>query len=381
MSENDESRLHGRVYLVGGAVRDELLGLPVEERDWVVVGSTPQAMRAAGFRQADPQFPVFLHPDTGEEYALARRETKVAGGYRGFETDVSPEVTLEQDLARRDFTINAMARDASGELIDPHGGRNDLAEGRLRHVSPAFVEDPVRILRAARFAAKLGAGFRLAHATHRLLRQMVEARAVTELQPQRIAAEMYKSMAYAQPWRFFEVLCACGALADLAPGLAAQMEAGGSHAATGPAPPILALRRACRQSEDVDIRLAALLVQSEDPPQSLTDRLGLARSSVELLRAARATLPAYLGLEQAGPTPVHDLLQRMRAWHRDGPFNRILAVLQAQVGSEAPRRRLVQARAAAMQVSTTELQARGLQGAALGEALAQARTRAIAGVL
>jgi tRNA nucleotidyltransferase (CCA-adding enzyme) len=381
LSGNDESRLQGRVYLVGGAVRDGLLGLPVEERDWVVVGSTPQALRAAGFRQADPKFPVFLHPDTGEEYALARRETKVAGGYRGFVTDVSPAVTLEQDLARRDFTINAMARDAAGELIDPYGGQDDLAEGRLRHVGAAFVEDPVRILRAARFAAKLGAGFRLAHATHRLMRQMVEAGAVAELQPQRIAAEMYKSLAYAQPWRFFEVLHACGALADLAPGLAAQMQAGGAHAAGHPAAPVLALRRACRHSDEVDVRLAALLSGSDDPLPTLSDRLGLARSTLDLLQAARAALPAYLGLAQAGPAAMHGLLQQMRAWHRNGPFTRILAVLRAQVDTEALSRRLLRARAAALQVSASDLQARGLQGAALGEALAQERMHAIAGAL
>jgi tRNA nucleotidyltransferase (CCA-adding enzyme) len=338
-------------------------------------------MLAAGFRQADPQFPVFLHPDTGEEYALARRETKVGGGYRGFVTEASPTVTLEQDLARRDFTINAMARDAAGQLIDPYGGRDDLAEGRLRHVSAAFVEDPVRILRAARFAAKLGAGFRLAHATHRLLRQMVEAGAVAELQPQRIAAEMYKSMAYAQPWRFFEVLHACGALQVLAPGLAARMQSGGAHAAVGPAAPVVALRRACRISEDGDIRLAALLLRSDDPLPSLAHRLGLVRSTLDLLHPARAALPAYLELAQATPAAVHELLRRLRAWHRDGPFMRILVVLRAQVETDELGRRLLQARAAAMRVSVADLQAQGLHGAALGEALAQARTRAIATVL
>ena len=143
------------IYLVGGAVRDELLGRPVRERDWVVVGATPEDMEARGFRAVGKDFPVFLHPQTGEEYALARTERKTGSGYRGFRVYASPEVTLEQDLARRDLTINAMARDQSGRLIDPYDGSTDLAERCLRHVSAAFVEDPVRILRVARFAALL----------------------------------------------------------------------------------------------------------------------------------------------------------------------------------------------------------------------------------
>ena len=373
--------MKGVLYLVGGAVRDELLDLPVEERDWVVVGSTPEAMLAAGFRQADPQFPVFLHPETGEEYALARRETKVGGGYRGFSVDASPQVTLEQDLARRDLTINAMARDSAGQLIDLHGGQDDLAEGRLRHVSDAFIEDPVRILRAARFAAKLGTGFRLAHATHRLMQQMVEGGAIAELQTQRIAAEMYKSLTYPQPWRFFEVLDSCGALERLAPCLAAQMSEAGAHASGRPSQAVLTLQRACQLSSNVDVRLAAFLLHSGDPLALLADSLKLARNSVTLLRTAREVLQAYLGLAQAEASVVYALLTRMRAWHADGPFSNLLWVLQAQTGSTDPAARLLQAREAAMQVSATQLQARGLHGEALGKVLAQERIQAISTVL
>src|SRR6266478_3622454 len=165
-----------RVYLVGGAVRDRLLGLPVRERDWVVVGAQPQELERAGYLPVGREFPVFLHPETHEEYALARLERKVAPGYRGFTTQASPEVTLEEDLRRRDLTINAMAESPGGEIIDPYGGQADLAARVLRHVSDAFVEDPVRILRVARFAARYtGLGFRVADETLQLMRRMTEA--------------------------------------------------------------------------------------------------------------------------------------------------------------------------------------------------------------
>ncbi|HGG59672.1 MAG TPA: multifunctional CCA tRNA nucleotidyl transferase/2'3'-cyclic phosphodiesterase/2'nucleotidase/phosphatase, partial [Gammaproteobacteria bacterium] len=166
----------GKTYLVGGAVRDRLLGLPVTERDWVVVGATPDDLLAQGYKQVGKDFPVFLHPRTHEEYALARTERKVAPGYRGFEMHASPEVTLREDLARRDLTINALAEDERGEVIDYHGGREDLAKRRLRHVSDAFAEDPVRILRVARFAARYAdLGFQVADETMTLMREMVSA--------------------------------------------------------------------------------------------------------------------------------------------------------------------------------------------------------------
>jgi tRNA nucleotidyltransferase (CCA-adding enzyme) len=173
-----------RVYLVGGAVRDRLLGLPVRERDWVVVGAEPQELERAGYRPVGREFPVFLHPETHEEYALARLERKVAPGYRGFTTQFSPEVTLEEDLRRRDLTINAMAESASGEIIDPYGGQRDLSARVLRHVSAAFVEDPVRVLRVARFAARYAdRGFRVADDTLQLMRRMTEAGEVASLVP------------------------------------------------------------------------------------------------------------------------------------------------------------------------------------------------------
>ena len=184
-----------KIYAVGGSVRDELLGRPVADRDWVVVGATPQDMEAQGYQRVGKDFPVFLHPQTKEEYALARTERKTAPGYAGFAFHAAPEVTLEDDLRRRDLTINAMAESASGELIDPFGGLNDLKNGMLRHVSPAFVEDPVRILRLARFAARFsGRGFRVAEDTQVLLRTMVDNGEVDALVSERVWQELERAL-------------------------------------------------------------------------------------------------------------------------------------------------------------------------------------------
>src|ERR1700745_4253756 len=200
------------VYLVGGAVRDRLLGLPVRERDWVVGGALPEDLERAGYVSVGREFPVFLHPETHEEHALARLERKVAPGYRGFTTQFSPDVTLEEDLRRRDLTINAMAESASGELIDPFGGQADLAARVLRHVSEAFVEDPVRILRVARFAARYAAlGFRIADETRALMRHIVAAGEARTLVPERVWQETERALAEAHPEVFFETLRACGA--------------------------------------------------------------------------------------------------------------------------------------------------------------------------
>ena len=206
------------IYAVGGAVRDELLGLPVKDRDWVVVGATPQDMLAQGFVPVGRDFPVFLHPQTHEEYALARTERKTAPGYAGFAFHAAPGVTLEQDLVRRDLTINAMAKDESGEIIDPHGGRADLATRVLRHVAPAFAEDPVRILRVARFAARF-ADFSIAPETLQLMRGMVTEGEVDALVAERVWQELARGLMEARPSRMFEVLRDCGALARLLPEL------------------------------------------------------------------------------------------------------------------------------------------------------------------
>ncbi len=205
-----------RFYVVGGAVRDELLGLGASDRDWVVVGATPQQLLDQGYKPVGKDFPVFLHPGTGEEVALARTERKVGAGYHGFTFHAAPEVTLEQDLARRDLTINAIARADDGTLIDPFGGQADLQRGVLRHVSDAFVEDPVRLLRLARLAARFS-DFTVADETMALLRRMVDDGEVDALVPERVWQELARGLMSDQPSRMFEVLRACGALARLLP--------------------------------------------------------------------------------------------------------------------------------------------------------------------
>jgi tRNA nucleotidyltransferase (CCA-adding enzyme) len=206
------------IYLVGGAVRDRLLGRPHVERDFVVVGATPDELVARGYRPVGKDFPVFLHPDSGEQYALARTERKTGRGYYGFATHFSPDVTLEQDLSRRDLTINAMAMAESGEIVDPYGGRRDLEARVLRHVSPAFVEDPLRVLRVARFAARFAPlGFTVARETIALMRSIVASGEMNALVPERVWVETERALGEASPVTYFEVLRSCGALAAVFP--------------------------------------------------------------------------------------------------------------------------------------------------------------------
>ena len=248
-----------QTYLVGGAVRDKLLGLPVTERDWVVVGATPEQLLALGYTPVGKDFPVFLHPKTKEEYALARTERKTAPGYTGFAFNTDPGVTLEEDLLRRDITINAMAENTHGELIDPCGGREDLDNGLLKHVSPAFAEDPVRILRVARFAARFAHyGFHVAHGTNRMMRSMVDNGEVDYLVAERVWAELYKALDSNTPAQFFSVLAGCGALEKLFPEVAAvRAAAKGEH---GHAPLQLpVLECAARLSHSIEQRFAALV--------------------------------------------------------------------------------------------------------------------------
>ncbi len=253
-----------QIYLVGGAVRDQLLGLSVHERDWVVVGSHVDEMQQLDYRQVGKDFPVFLHPKTNEEYALARTERKMALGYHGFEVHAAPNITLEEDLLRRDLTINAIAQDDKGELIDPFNGQQDLKNKTLRHVSAAFAEDPVRILRLARFAARFAhLGFSVADETMQLMREMVEAGEVDALVAERVWAELNKALAEKTPSCFFEVLRECGALARLFPEI--------DHLFGVPQPvkyhpeidsgvhTMLVLQQAVRLSDDKTVRFAALV--------------------------------------------------------------------------------------------------------------------------
>jgi tRNA nucleotidyltransferase (CCA-adding enzyme) len=286
-----------QVYCVGGAVRDELLGRAVKDHDYVVVGATPEQMTALGYRPVGKDFPVFLHPKTQEEYALARTERKTAKGYKGFQVYAAPEVTLEQDLARRDLTINAIARDSQGNLIDPYHGVDDLKAGILRHVGPAFVEDPVRILRLARFAARF-ADFTVAEETQALMRAMVENGEVDALIPERVWQELATGLMEAKPSRMFEVLRQCGALKKILPEVDRLFGV--------PQPPqhhpeidtgvhvMLVVDYAASQNFDLPVRFAAL-----------THDLGKGTTPVEML-------PRHIGHEQRGVGLVKDVCKRLR---------------------------------------------------------------------
>lgn len=289
-----------RVYLVGGAVRDRLLGRAVGERDWVVVGATPAELTAQGYTAVGRDFPVFLHPQSKEEYALARQERKVAPGYHGFTTVFSPDVTLEEDLKRRDLTINAMAEDADGHIVDPYGGRRDLTARLLRHVSAAFVEDPVRVLRVARFAARFADdGFRVAPETAALMAHVTASGEIAALTPERVWRETARALLEPHPEVFFEILLKCGALAVLMPELAALDGV--------PQPPqwhpevdtfvhvMLALSMAAQQNAPLTVRYAVLL---HDLGKALTPQ---------------ERWPAHHQHEELGVAPIEALSQRLRA--------------------------------------------------------------------
>jgi len=293
-----------QIYLVGGAVRDRLLGRPGGDRDWVVVGSTPEAMTAAGYRPVGKDFPVFLHPDTHEEYALARTERKHGHGYHGFQVYASPDVTLEDDLVRRDLTINAMAQDADGRVTDPHGGQRDLAARVLRHVSPAFAEDPVRILRLARFAARF-ADFTVAGETMALMRQMVDDGEVDHLVAERVWQELARGLMEERPSRMFEVLRDCGALARLLPELdrvwgVPQRADYHPEIDTG-VHVMMVLDMAARLQAPLSVRYACLghdLGKGTTPPDILPRHLGHEGRSVQLLRDVNERLRVPAGDRQ-----------------------------------------------------------------------------------
>jgi tRNA nucleotidyltransferase (CCA-adding enzyme) len=278
-----------KIYCVGGAVRDRLLGLPVQDHDWVVVGSTPENMVSQGFQPVGKDFPVFLHPQTHEEYALARTERKTARGYQGFAVYAEPDVTLEQDLLRRDFTINAIAQDDDGNLIDPHNGVADLRAGVLRHVSAAFSEDPVRILRAARFSARFG--FVIAPETLVLMRDMVNNGEVDALVAERVWQELARGLMGKNPSRFFEVLRSCGALAKIIPEVDAlfgvpQPEKYHPEIDCG-IHTMMVVDDAAQHGYAVEVRFAALthdLGKATTPQDILPRHIGHESRSVELVK-------------------------------------------------------------------------------------------------
>jgi len=360
---------------VGGAVRDHLLGLPVKDRDHVVVGATVEDMLRDGFQQVGRDFPVFLHPQTHEEYALARTERKSAHGYHGFVIHASPEVTLEEDLARRDLTINAIARDEStGALIDPYDGVRDVRDGVLRHVGPAFVEDPVRVLRLARFAARFG--FRVAPETQRLLEAMVASGEVDHLVPERVWQELSRGLLTARPDRMLEVLVTCGALPHLLPG---AVQAGTTEASA-------ALMNAARREASLEERFAAWLAPSVDGPQAtaVANHLRAPVACRELLVLCVRLKVQVLACADAPPETLVRVLREADAWRRPERFERLLAVCADLAGvfdrhEPSPRHpwadRLIAALQATGTVDTASIARR--RPPDIAQAIEQARIEAV----
>ncbi|HEY5850042.1 MAG TPA: multifunctional CCA addition/repair protein [Lysobacter sp.] len=399
-----------KTYLVGGAVRDRLLGLPPGDRDWVVVGESQASMEAAGFRAVGLDFPVFLHPQTGEEYALARTERKSGRGYRGFVVDADPSVTLEQDLQRRDFTINAIAEDESGQMIDPYGGARDIEARVLRHVGPAFAEDPLRVLRAGRFMARLAPlGFTVAPETMALMRAMAESGELSALVPERVWKELRRAIVSPAPSAFLRTLHDAGALGPVLP----EVEA------------LYGVPQRAEFHPEVDTGVHIELVCDMAARLAPGDELiGFAALTHDLGKALTPAdvLPRHIGHEQAGVKPLKVLCERLKVptehrqlaeavcrehlnVHRfdelraktvceliarcDG-FRKPARIAQLAIACEADKRgrtghegddypqgrALREAHAAAMAVRSESVAA-GLSGPAIGEAMQRARIAAI----
>jgi tRNA nucleotidyltransferase (CCA-adding enzyme) len=399
-----------QVYLVGGAVRDALLGQAVKERDWVIVGGTREELLRLKYREVGRDFPVFLHPDTHDEYALARLERKVSPGYRGFTVEFGPEVTLEEDLARRDLTINAIAQSADGTLFDPYGGRHDLEARVLRHVSPAFIEDPVRVLRVARFAARfVPLGFQVAAETLALMRAMVERREVDALVAERVWQETEKALREPKASEFFRVLRECGALKPIYPEIDALFGV--------PQPPewhpeidtglhtLMVLDQAALLSADTKVRFAALvhdLGKGTTPREQWPSHRGHEERSVSLIEglAERLRLPSeYRELSvivaryhgnvhrafELKPSTILEFMERADAFRRPERFAQALLACEAdsrgRTGLENlpyPQREYLQAaRDAAAAIKPTPEDIAAYAGPKIAEHLRRRRLRAI----
>lgn len=343
-----------KVYLVGGAVRDQLLGLPVKERDWVVIGGTPDELIKQGYQQVGRDFPVFLHPKTREEYALARTERKRSAGYYGFACDFNPQVSLEEDLARRDLTINAMAMDENGALIDPFHGKDALREKILRHVSPAFIEDPVRVLRIARFTARFHhLGFTVANETRCLMNEMVQKGEVSHLVPERVWQEFHRSLGEKNPEQFILVLRSCGALRVVIPELDCLF---GIPNSPGECPLIDsglqaldALKKTAVLSESPALRFAALIhgigssctsmatwpdhqpliEQIHHPIETLCNRLRIPKDYGQLARMTAQFYRTIQQLPQLDAETIVTTLEQCDAFRRPAVFEQCLLVCDA----------------------------------------------------
>lgn len=399
-----------QIYKVGGAVRDRLLGRPVTEVDWVVVGSSAEEMQAQGFRPVGADFPVFLHPRTGEEYALARTERKSGRGYGGFTFYASPDVTLEEDLIRRDLTINAMAEDEQGRLIDPYHGQRDLEQKWLRHVSPAFAEDPLRVLRVARFAARYAPlGFRIAPETQALMRALSESGELQALTPERSWKEISRALMEPRPDVFVRVLRDCGALRELLPEVDALFgvpQPAAHHPEIDTGEHVLAVLRQCAgHDQPLSVRWACLLHdlgKGTTPADEWPQHIAHEHRGQKLIRAvnARCKVPrecqelallvgeyhshAHRALELP-PSTLLDLLQHFDIYRRPQRFEEFIQACEMDArGRQGLEQRnypqanyLRSAAASARAVTVQPLLEQGLAGAALGEALKRERLRAL----
>lgn len=399
-----------QTYLVGGAVRDQLLGIPAKERDWVVVGSTAREMMAKGFRQVGKDFPVFLHPETNEEYALARTERKTAPGYYGFEVHADQDVSLEDDLKRRDLTINAIAQDEDGELIDFYGGSQDLESRILRHVSPAFVEDPVRILRVARFAARFHhLGFKVADETMELMRQMVNNGEIDALVPERVWQELSKALTEKTPSQFIRVLHDCGALAVIFPEInrlfgIPQPECWHPEIDCG-VHTLLVLDLSAQLSHKPEVRFAALvhdLGKGNTPIEILPGHHGHEARGVELVKnlcrrikipnrfrdlaviTARYHLHVHK-LNELKPSTRIKILEKLDAFRKPERFDDFLLACEADARGRGGMENTAYPQAdyfrklftAARAIDVSALVKKGLQGEALRNSIHEQRISAI----
>lgn len=367
-----------KTYLVGGAVRDKLLGITPKEYDWVVVGATEQEMLDRGYQRLDREFPVFRHPETQDEYALARRETKTGAGYKGFVIEATPDITLEQDLLRRDLTINAMAEDCTGRLIDPCNGKADLEARKLRHITPAFTEDPVRLLRVARFAARLAdKGFHLAETTLQLMRQMVVSDDFTALKAERIWREMQRALTEPDPAQFFLVLYRCGALVKIVPSMD-QVIAGHEDADT-----VQALRRVTVESNDPRIRFAVAMYEAtlhaDEAPRTICDRLRAEKDYCDHLELAVRCGRLFYRLSPEDSEEALALLEQAQAFRKPERFEAFLTICCALWPDRKPHADWFErSYIAANAVSAAEINRTGLSGRELGAMLRKARLEAIA---
>jgi tRNA nucleotidyltransferase (CCA-adding enzyme) len=402
------------IFEVGGAVRDCLLGQPVTERDWVVVGAGPEDLQRLGYRPVGKDFPVFLHPQSKEQYALARTERKIAPGHGGFAFNTSPDVTLEEDLQRRDLTINAMAKDARGRIIDPYGGRRDLAARKLRHVSAAFGEDPLRVLRTARFAARFAPlGFAVAPETLELMRTMTAGGELDALSPDRVWQETEKGLATPQPDVFFRILRECGALERVFPEVAAlfgvpQPARWHPEIDTG-VHTLMALAVAAGLSDEPCVRFAVLvhdLGKATTPQHLLPSHHGHGERSVGLIEELSRRLPVPRRFRQLAvivarlhglthradelrPSKVLALLDAADGFRQPARFERFLLACEADARgrgglTEQPYpqgQTLRRALRAALAADTAPLRERGLTGEALGDAIRELRQGAITAAL